>query len=856
MSTTKHYSRIIVLLLAFTMIFGTLASAFSTEAYAEARYFGFRIGSETVHMLPGRYDVVKDPASKRVVARWALDDAGYFVISIEKPGDYKFQFLDLNEWSQDCTFGVTVIGGGGGGGGASIDKDENDKASETRMKKHDSVGTGGSGGQIVRQQWSSRGSGLRISDYLNVTEVKVGKGGDGGRGFYYCKCGGSACPIGHRKDCPWAYEGNVGKDGEDSAFGVFTAAGGKGGKIGTCEYGRYSGASAEYGEYGDGAGEYVFWGVTYRCGYPGMGGSFGINNGSAGDPMFFHFGYNSFGHSGITTGGKGNGGGGGGMSYTYGHPMITGTGTGTGGGSYSPTVEGHDAGGGDSDAVNGYVYIEGKINLSGERQTFNRYQLNAHILPEGTVNPIPKLTWASTNAGVAKVSQFGSAIMNAEGTAIVTATAPNNVQGQYFIDNILSSTYIRTSAVNIVADGEIKKVGDSVQLHANVVPNSNMPVSWSSTNPAVVDVDQTGKVTAKGRGTALVIATTTDGSQGYWGVVVGNGGAAGYSIITLMNLTAPKTEVSVGESVEMDLSTYPDSQFKGYWYNSSPGIADLDEDSQTVTFKKEGLVTITVKSIYGTAAAWTFYVKGSSQPANELTKEQEEAIDLLSQIPSMVTDVQTPQPPREGKMYTVQGSETLESLIVDVYGHPDYTEAMIALNNSKADSSNSGIDDINENDREIMPGQNIYFPPIEELEAWMRSRNMADNVSESEAVSIAGSVEGSGMGTTSTENKPEGIPIYGINAGRELFASVESEDAAKEIAGLYGIQLVSFEDGVAVYHTSSDPESVVANGTENNWPPVEINYVVTGIEQVDEHEQQGYNPPENPNSTSNGTAGN
>ena len=155
-----------------------------------------------------------------------------------------------------------------------------------------------------------------------------------------------------------------------------------------------------------------------------------------------------------------------------------------------------------------------------------------------------------------------------------------------------------------------------------------------------------------------------------------------------------------------------------------------------------------------------------------------------------------------------------------------------------------------------MPGQNIYFPPIEELEAWMRNRNMADNVSESEAVSISGSVEGSGVGTTSPENKPEGVPIYGINAGRELFASVESEDAAKEIAGLYGIQLVSFEDGVAVYHTSSDPESVVANGAENKWPPVEINYVVTGIKQVDEHEQQGYNPPENPNSTSNGTAGN
>ena len=49
--------------------------------------------------------------------------------------------------------------------------------------------------------------------------------------------------------------------------------------------------------------------------------------------------------------------------------------------------------------------------------------------------------------------------------------------------------------------------------------------------------------------------------------------------------------------------------------------------------------------------------------------------------------------------------------------------------------------------------------------------------------------------------------------GMELYKLVESEEEAREIAELYGIELVSVEQEIAVYHTEEDPEE---KGREDN----------------------------------------
>ena len=65
---------------------------------------------------------------------------------------------------------------------------------------------------------------------------------------------------------------------------------------------------------------------------------------------------------------------------------------------------------------------------------------------------------------------------------------------------------------------------------------------------------------------------------------------------------------------------------------------------------------------------------------------------------------------------------------------------------------------------------------------------------------------------------------------RELMALPSSEEEAQEIADLYEIELVHFENGVATYHTDEDPAAVIQRGIDNNWPPIAVNNINTRID--------------------------
>ncbi|MBR6208160.1 MAG: hypothetical protein IKQ69_04105 [Oscillospiraceae bacterium] len=72
--------------------------------------------------------------------------------------------------------------------------------------------------------------------------------------------------------------------------------------------------------------------------------------------------------------------------------------------------------------------------------------------------------------------------------------------------------------------------------------------------------------------------------------------------------------------------------------------------------------------------------------------------------------------------------------------------------------------------------------------------------------------------------KPTSSPSAGeYPEGRELFALAETEEAARAIAEEYGIELVEYRYGIAVFHTQEDPYAVVRRGAENGWTPLEVN---------------------------------
>ena len=68
-----------------------------------------------------------------------------------------------------------------------------------------------------------------------------------------------------------------------------------------------------------------------------------------------------------------------------------------------------------------------------------------------------------------------------------------------------------------------------------------------------------------------------------------------------------------------------------------------------------------------------------------------------------------------------------------------------------------------------------------------------------------------------------GVETTPLPAGEELFALCESEEEARQIAEIYGIEFVKFGFGVATFHTEEDPSEVVRRGIENGWPHIELN---------------------------------
>ena len=69
---------------------------------------------------------------------------------------------------------------------------------------------------------------------------------------------------------------------------------------------------------------------------------------------------------------------------------------------------------------------------------------------------------------------------------------------------------------------------------------------------------------------------------------------------------------------------------------------------------------------------------------------------------------------------------------------------------------------------------------------------------------------------------PSTQPSGTVNPRGQLIGKAKDNAEAAEIAELYGITLVDFGHGLALYYTEEDPEAVIARGEENGWPRLSL----------------------------------
>ncbi|MBR6536513.1 MAG: Ig-like domain-containing protein [Lachnospiraceae bacterium] len=224
----------------------------------------------------------------------------------------------------------------------------------------------------------------------------------------------------------------------------------------------------------------------------------------------------------------------------------------------------------------------------------NKVQLRATLKPDNATNQA--VTWKSSNTNVATVSDNGLVTMKAAGTASIICTSVDNPNVQAFCNvTVLKAV----SGVSLDIDSKEMYVGENYRMTYLVTPSdaSTPEVLWTSTNTAVVAVDATGMLTAKGVGQAEIIIKTIDGSYMDLCTIVVK------QKPTNVKLSVNNLTMNAGEYFYLDPVLTPANATKEglVWECVDTNIATVSSTGR-VTAKNPGQTIIMVKTDNGATA--------------------------------------------------------------------------------------------------------------------------------------------------------------------------------------------------------------------------------------------------------------
>lgn len=146
-----------------------------------------------------------------------------------------------------------------------------------------------------------------------------------------------------------------------------------------------------------------------------------------------------------------------------------------------------------------------KIKVSDE------IKISATVAPSNATNKA--VTWTTSDNNIATVDNSGNVTGIAIGTATITATTKDGGFTASCTVTVEEKPVVAATGVTVDPTSTSVVEGKTVQLQETVLPASasNKSVSWTSSDEAVLTVDNTGLVTALTEGNATVTVTTTDG---------------------------------------------------------------------------------------------------------------------------------------------------------------------------------------------------------------------------------------------------------------------------------------------------------------------------------------------------------
>lgn len=154
---------------------------------------------------------------------------------------------------------------------------------------------------------------------------------------------------------------------------------------------------------------------------------------------------------------------------------------------------------------------------------------------------------------------------------------------------------IKVTSITLNTNNISLPTGSTQQLTATIMPNdaTNKTVTWTSSNPAVATVSNTGLVTGVTVGTATITATASNGLTATCSVAVTP------VALTGINLNKTSTTLNILDSneshdqLEVTFTPANASNKNVTWNSSNPGVVDVDSNGY-LSALSVGTATITV----------------------------------------------------------------------------------------------------------------------------------------------------------------------------------------------------------------------------------------------------------------------
>ncbi len=212
-----------------------------------------------------------------------------------------------------------------------------------------------------------------------------------------------------------------------------------------------------------------------------------------------------------------------------------------------------------------------------------------------------RVTWSSSDTGVATIDTKGNVTGVKPGTATITVKTTDGGKTAT-CEVTVTKKPTPVSGVKINRTALSLTVGGAADLVATVSPEdaTNKKVIWSSSDESIVKVDQNGEVTAVKKGTAKVTATTEDGGKTATCDVTVTDQPVAATGVTLNKKTLT---LKVGKTEQLSANVAPAdaTNHEVTWSSSNTAVATVDKAGK-ITAVKAGTATITVKTHNGKTA--------------------------------------------------------------------------------------------------------------------------------------------------------------------------------------------------------------------------------------------------------------